>query len=99
MYGTVARMKVKPGKIDEFIAFMNQQQSNRDMGGYLGEIVYKLDNSPNEVMLCVFFKDKDSYRKNAESPEMNKDYEQYRAMLDADPEWNDGEIIHQTGLK
>ena len=99
MYGTVARMKVKPGKMDDFIANMTQARSDRAMGGYMGEIVYKLDNNPNEIMLCVFFKDKASYQANANDPEMAKDYEQYRAMLDADPEWNDGEVIHQNWVK
>lgn len=98
MYGTVARMKIKDGKVDEFIANMNQAQST-PTEGYMGEIIYKMDNNPNEIMLCVFFKDKAAYQKNANSPEMNKEYEQYRAMLDADPEWNDGEVIHQNWVK
>ena len=99
MYGTVARMKVKAGKMDDFIANMKQQPADRDMGGYMGEIVYKMDNNPNEVMLCVFFKDKASYQANANSPDMAKDYEEYRALLDAEPEWNDGEVIHQNWVK
>jgi quinol monooxygenase YgiN len=98
MYGTVARMKIKAGKMDEFLANMSQPQV-QSTDGYMGEIVYKMDNNPNEVMLCVFFRDKDSYQKNANSPEMNKEYEQYRALLDADPEWNDGEVIHQNWVK
>ena len=98
MYGTVARMKVKPGKIDEFIKNMTDT-GGRQPKGYLGEIVYKMDSNPNEVMLAVFFQDKESYQANADDPEMNKEYEQYRELLDADPEWNDGEVIHQRWLK
>jgi quinol monooxygenase YgiN len=99
MYGTVARMKVKPGKMDEFIANMTSSQQERGTDGYMGEIVYKMDNNPNEIMLCVFFRDKAAYQANASSPDMNKEYEEYRAMLDADPEWNDGEVIHQNWVK
>jgi quinol monooxygenase YgiN len=96
MYGTVARMKIKPGKMDDFLKSMEGGSQDRATRGYMGEIVYKMDSNPNEVMLCVFFKDKESYHANANSPEMNKEYEQYRALLDADPQWNDGEVIHQN---
>ena len=94
MYGTVARMKVKPGKIDDLLKLTVNQVNTRRPKGYLGEIVYKMDNSPNEVIMAVFFADKASYQANANDPEMNKEYEQYRALLDADPEWHDGEVIH-----
>jgi quinol monooxygenase YgiN len=96
MYGTVAKMKVKSGKIDDLIKLMSSEVSGRNPKGYLGEIVYKMDSNPNEIMLCVFFEDKASYHANANDPEMNKEYEQYRALLDADPEWHDGEVIHRN---
>ena len=99
MYGTVARMKVKSGKLDEFIKTMSAGSDERATKGYMGEIVYKMDNNPNEVIMAVFFADKESYHANANDPEMNKEYEQYRALLDADPEWNDGEVIHQFWVK
>jgi quinol monooxygenase YgiN len=95
MYGTVARMKVQPGKLDELIKLSVNTVSARRPGGYLGEIIYKMDNNPNEVLMAVFFADKASYSANASDPEMNKEYEKYRALLTADPEWNDGEVIHQ----
>jgi hypothetical protein len=41
----------------------------------------------------VAFESKEAYQKNAASPEQNARYEEYRALLDADPEWHDGEII------
>jgi quinol monooxygenase YgiN len=95
MYGTVARMKVKAGKVDELIKLTQSSVETRRPEGYLGEIVYKLDANPNEVIMAVFFADKETYHKNANDPQMNKEYEQYRALLDADPEWNDGEVIHR----
>jgi quinol monooxygenase YgiN len=95
MYGTVARMKVQPGKMDEFIKTMTDT-SRRRPKGYLGETVYQMDSNPNEVMMAVFFQDKAAYQANANDPEMNKEYERYRALLTADPEWNDGEVIHNS---
>jgi quinol monooxygenase YgiN len=87
-------MKVKPGKLDELMNLM--RSGGRDTKGYVGEIVYRMDSDPNEIMLVVLFQDKESYHANANDPEMHKDYEEYRALLDADPEWNDGEIIHSS---
>lgn len=99
MYGTVARMKVKAGKLDEFIQLNDSTVNTRRPTGYMGQILYKLDNDPNEVIMAVFFQDKASYQANANDPEMHKEYEQYRALLDADPEWNDGEVVHQFWAK
>lgn len=99
MYGTVARMKVKPGKVDELIKVTTETTETRRPAGYLGEIIYRMDNNPNEVIMAVFFADKESYHANANDPAMNKEYERYRALLDADPEWNDGEVIHQFWTK
>jgi quinol monooxygenase YgiN len=98
MYGTVARMKVKAGKMDELVKTM-AVPGERQPKGYLGQVVYQMDSNPNEVMLAVFFQDKESYHANANDPEMHKEYEQYRALLDADPEWNDGEVIHNSWMK
>jgi quinol monooxygenase YgiN len=92
-------MKVKPGKIDELIKVTADSVETRRPKGYLGEIIYKMDNNPNEVIMAVFFADKESYHANANDPQMSKEYEQYRALLDADPEWNDGEVIHQFWVK
>lgn len=98
MYGTVARMKVKPGKMDELLKTIGGP-TGRQPQGYLGELVYQMDRNPNEIMLAVFFQDKETYQANAKDPEMHKEYEQYRALLDADPEWNDGEVIHNSWMK
>ena len=93
MYGTVARMKVQPGNLDELIKRTADTVNARRPKGYLGEIMYKMDANPNEVIMAVFFADKASYQANANDPDMNKEYEQYRALLAADPEWNDGEVL------
>jgi heme-degrading monooxygenase HmoA len=91
MYGTVARMKVKPGKEKDLIAFGERAQN--DTPGFVSMKVYKSDANPGEYFLTVAFESKEAYQKNAASPEQNARYEEYRALLDADPEWHDGEII------
>lgn len=88
MYGTIAKMKVLPGK----------QQDLMEMGqirppGIVFEHIYKLDSGNNEYMMVVGFESKEAYQKNAASPEMHEMYTKYRSFLSADPEWLDGEII------
>jgi hypothetical protein len=51
-----------------------------------------MGSDPQAFMLVVGFESEEAYRKNAESPEQHARYEKYRALLDADPEWYDGEI-------
>ena len=95
MYGTVALLKVKPGKANDFAALMRQMDTERQMKGHVGELVYKLDSDPTQYMLVVFFQDKASYQANANAPEQDKDYRRMRDMLEADPVWHDGEIVHE----
>lgn len=99
MYGTVAHMKVKPGQMDAFKALMDDFNTNRRPKGYLGEIVYQMDSSPNELTLAVFFDSKERYHANANDPEQDKAYRKMRELLDADPEWHDGEVMHQFWVK
>ncbi len=88
MYGTVARMKVQPGKLDEFAQAMEMDFTPE---GFLGARVLIPDVGADEVLLAVFFEDKASYLRNANDPRMHEAYSRYRALLTEDPEWTDGE--------
>jgi quinol monooxygenase YgiN len=96
MYGTVAHMKVKPGQVDALTALSQESVNQRRPKGYLGEYVYQLDRDTNEVVLVVLFQDKESYVANANDPEQDKEYRRFRDLLEADPVWHDGEIIHSS---
>jgi len=84
MYGTVARMKLKPGEEEARIP------------GDRGTLVYRSDRDPNEYFLAIRFESKEAYRANAASPEMHQCYLRYRELLEADPEWHDGEIVYSS---
>ena len=95
MYGTVAQMTLKPG--------MGQQLADQLAGfeterapGFIRTTVYRMDNDPNQYLVAVVFDSKEAYVANAESPEQNERFEAMAALLDGDPVWNDGEIIHST---
>ena len=92
MYGTIARMRLKDGA-DEELNRQLEEFTARAVPGFRQTLIYRMDADSNDVMMVVAFDDKESYVKNAEDPRQNEDYEKMRALLVADPEWNDGEII------
>jgi quinol monooxygenase YgiN len=92
MYGTIARMQTKPGAEQQLRDF-SEQQSRNTTPGLVFDYVYRSDANPNEVWLVVGFESKAAYDANAQSPDQHARYEQYRALLTADPEWHDGEIV------
>jgi hypothetical protein len=93
MYGTVARFRVKAGMESQLQQEMKSYE-NLNVDGMVSSTVYRLDAGSNQYMMAVVFRDRDSYMKNADSPEQGQRYERFRALLESDPEWNDGEVIY-----
>jgi quinol monooxygenase YgiN len=95
MYGTVAHLRVKPGQEQGVIDYANDWTHNRkpEIPGAVGGYVYRLDSDPGVWVFAVAFRDRESYRANAESPAMDADYQRLRALLTEDPIWQDGEIV------
>ena len=91
MYGTVAKMRIKPGMEQALLAVAQQAQNEID--GLAGEYVYRMDNEPDVYYLAVVFRDKEAYKANAASPEQHERYKSFRELLADEPEWHDGEIV------
>ena len=90
MYGTIARVKIDPAKVEEL------KTLGRRIGvapGQIARYVYQMDANPGELFLVVVFESREAYWANAQSPEQNQRYEEMRALMSADPEWHDGEIV------
>lgn len=96
MYGTIARMKVKPGEAERLLEFMKQEEPGVESSGLVATYVYRMDNDPNELYLAVLFTDRESYRRNADSPEQDEMYRKMVSYLDGEPEWHDGEVIQDS---
>jgi heme-degrading monooxygenase HmoA len=92
MYGTVARMRIKPG-MEQKLMELTRRADMRNIPGLRSEAVYRLDGKTDEYFLVVAFESKEAYQANASSPEQHQRYLEYRALLAAEPEWNDGEIV------
>ena len=92
LYGTIAKMKLKPGAEDKMMQEMEGSQDRRE--GHVATYVFKSDADPNVHFVTTIFESKDAYKKFADSPEQDKRFRQMRELLAADPEWHDGEVIH-----
>lgn len=91
MYGTIARLRLKPGS-EQKMAQMSEEDAP-EIKGFAFQYLYRTDADPNVVYLVVGFESKEAYQANAASAEQHQRYQRYRELLETDPEWHDGEII------
>lgn len=93
---TFWRMKVLPGKVDELRALMAENGDDRLKDrGWVASVAGRHKENPDEVWGCVTWDTSERYYANAESPEQNATYERMRALLAADPEWFDCNVIEE----
>jgi heme-degrading monooxygenase HmoA len=93
VYGTVARMTLKPGAEEKMMQLMEGSQTGRE--GHVATYVFKSDADPNIHFVSTIYESKSAYKKFADSPEQDKRFRQMKELLAADPDWHDGEVIHQ----
>jgi len=92
MYGTIARLKVKPDRV-EALQRLTASYDDLQVPGFVGTHVYRMDADETEYYLVVMFQDRDTYRKNAEDPAQDQRYREMRELLAEDPDWHDGEVV------
>ncbi len=92
MYGTIARMHIRPGARDALLQW-SQDTLARAIPGHLRSIVYQMDSDPNTLMLAVFFESREAYHANAASPEQHAEYLKMMQYLTQEPVWQDGEVV------
>ncbi len=93
MYGTIYRIRPKPGKEAEVAALVDEWNRERrpKVKGAVAGYLFKLDKGG--MMGVGIFESKETYTANAGDPEQDRWYRRLRDLLEADPEWNDGEIV------
>lgn len=91
MYGTVARARIKPEN-RETLRQMFEKQAYRAVPGFIASYTLYENDSDVAWMLAVF-EDRASYDKNADDPAQHERYVEYRALMEEEPEWHDGEIV------
>jgi heme-degrading monooxygenase HmoA len=92
LYGTIAKMKLKPGAEDKVMQVMGGSDAGAE--GHVSTYVFKSDADPNIHFVTTVFESKSAYKKFADSAEQSKRFHQIKDLLAAEPEWHDGEVIH-----
>jgi quinol monooxygenase YgiN len=90
MYGTVALCRVPPDNVDALLALAAAEE-RIGIDGYLGTDLLVAENHEDTVAMVVRFRDRASYLANAESPDQDARYRDFRALMLEDPVWYDGE--------
>ena len=94
MYGTVARIRVKPENRDQ-LRKVTERQGYDQVSGFVSSYLLFEDDGDTAWIFAIF-RDREAYRRNADDPAQHERYLEYRALLEEEPEWHDGEI-HQEG--
>lgn len=92
MYGSVFTLRPKAGQEQDVILLMEEWDRERrpKAKGAVAAYLFKLDKGG--MMGVAVFQSKEDYVANANNPEQDAWYRRLRDVLEADPEWNDGEV-------
>lgn len=98
MYGTIGMMRAREGKGDDLVeSFRRQLQGYYGVSGAIGLLLYRLDRDPSDFIMVPIFDSRESYFANAGSPAQQEMTDELAPLLEAEPEWHDGEIVG-TGM-
>ena len=97
-FGTVARYRVKSGHEDQFLEVMKGLEQSAPRG-WIYSTVFRGTTDPNEIWMSTVFESEELYKKNADSPEMDREYRKMLEHLQGEPEWHDGHVIHEAMRK
>jgi quinol monooxygenase YgiN len=92
MYGTVAVCHVRPENLATLQAMAAAEEA-LDIDGYLGTELLVVDNHPDTVLMVVRFADRATYRANGDSADQDARYQEFRALMEDDPVWYDGDWV------
>lgn len=86
--------RARPGKRLEVEAVFEKyaQFGEFPVEGHIGSYILWRDNDPDAAIVLTIFDNREAYWRNAQSPEQHERYLQIRALIEEDPEWNDGDI-------
>ena len=95
MYGTIFRMKVKPGQESKVAEQFKQWEDSHQprVDGAMGGLLMRPDKFDGEMIGVAVFRDKASYDANADDPRQDKWFRGLRELLEDDPAWEDGEYV------
>jgi hypothetical protein len=91
MYGTVGRLQIKPGRLDDLKRYI--QQFETTLGVLAASLVGK-DGSTSDYTWTIVWTDKAAHDAANSRPDALAEYQRLLDMLAQDPEWHSGEIVY-----
>ena len=92
-FGSVFKLTPKPGQKQAVKDLMMSGRQPSDVKGFLSAHIF---DCGDEMWGVAIFEDEQAYRDNANDPQQDKEYQQLRALLTADPEWHDAAVLSVT---
>jgi heme-degrading monooxygenase HmoA len=99
MFGTVGKAHIKPQNRATLLEVFDRQSYDQDVPGFVKSYVMFPENREDEVLIVAMFEDRATYYRNADDPAQNERYLEYRALLDDEPEWTDGEWLESPSFR
>ena len=95
MYGTIFRLNVRRGQESKVADLFQEWERERkpNVKGAVGGLLLNPDAKSGELIGVAVFEDKASYLANGDDPEQHQWYLRLRELLEADPQWEDGEYV------
>jgi quinol monooxygenase YgiN len=94
MFGTVYHMRPKAGAETAIEDLLRREEKERIRPtGFIAGYLFHSRSRPGELIGVAVFDSEASYRKNANDPGQDRWYRRLRELLEADPEWNDGDVV------
>jgi quinol monooxygenase YgiN len=92
MYGTLGRMRPKPGKRDELVELLRTPPSGAAANGFRFAYLLKADEG-DDVVVAVRYEDRDAYTAMVHDPQTDSNFSTIMELLEGEPTWTDGEWI------
>jgi hypothetical protein len=95
MFGTIYNMRPKPGQ-EQAVAELHrrwERERRPKVNGMVAAYAFKPRRNLDQLMGVVVFDCEAHYYQNADDPEQDRWYRQLRELLEADPEWIDGDVL------
>jgi quinol monooxygenase YgiN len=95
MFGTIYQMKPRAGQEQAVAEHMRRWERERrpNAAGAVGGYLFRSRTDPDTLVGVTVFDSEASYMKNAGDPAQDLWYRQLRELLEADPKWNDGDVL------
>ena len=75
---------------------LSRKFESRDVGGWISTNIYRAKDQPGEYWISIVFRDESSHRKNANDPIQGQWFRELMSLLESEPEWHDGEVVHMA---